>query len=77
VPSDTARATRALALIRRMYAIEERAREAKLDPAELEALRQRETSPILAGIRALLDQLAPHVQPKRELGKAVGYANKQ
>jgi hypothetical protein len=77
VPSDTARATRALAMIRRLYAIEAQAKDAALDADQLRELRQQQSKPILAEIRALLDELAPAALPKSELGKAIGYANNQ
>lgn len=77
VPSDTARATRALALIRRMYALEERARDEQLDAEQVRELRQSESQPILKVIPALLDDLGPSALPKSDLGRAIGYANNQ
>lgn len=77
VPSDTARATRMLALIQRMYAIEREARDAALDANQRGELRRELTKPILAEIRALLDELEPQALPKSELGRAIGYANNQ
>lgn len=77
VPSDTARATRMLAMIQRMYAIERQAKDAELDADKRGDLRREETQPILAEIRALLDELAPQALPKSDLGRAIGYANNQ
>jgi transposase len=76
-PSDTARATRMLALIQRMYAVEREAKDAELDADKRGDLRREQTRPILAEIRALLDELAPQALPKSDLGRAIGYANNQ
>jgi transposase len=77
VASDTARATRMLALIQRMYAVEREAKGAEHDADKRGDLRREQTRPILAEIRALLDELAPQALPKSELGRAIGYANNQ
>jgi len=42
-----------------------------------QALRQRESVPILARIEAYLDELSPRVLPKSALGKALTYARNQ
>ena len=44
---------------------------------ERQALRQRESVPILDRIEAYLDELSPRVLPKSALGKAVTYARNQ
>ena len=46
-------------------------------PLERQALRQRESVPILDRIEAYLDELSPRVLPKSALGKALTYARNQ
>jgi transposase len=48
-----------------------------LTAAERQALRQRESVPILEGIETYLDELSPRVLPKSALGKALTYARNQ
>ena len=45
--------------------------------AERQALRQRESVPILDRIEKYLDELSPRVLPKSALGKAMTYARNQ
>ena len=68
-------ANQVLEWIRQLYDIEDRARE--FTAAERQALRQRESVPILDRIEAYLDELSPRVLPKSALGKAVTYARNQ
>jgi transposase len=72
LPSDEARATEAIALVGRLYAVE---REAKgLAPAERAALRSAKAAPVLLEIRARLDAWAAVALPRSPFGQAVGYA---
>jgi transposase len=48
-----------------------------LTAAERQALRQRESVPILEGIETYLNELSPRVLPKSALGKALTYARNQ
>jgi transposase len=61
--------------IRQLYDIEDRSRD--MTPAERQALRQRESVPILDRIEAYLDELSPRILPKSALGKAITYARNQ
>jgi transposase len=68
-------ANQVLEWIRQLYDIEDRARE--LTPEERQAVRQRESVPILDRIETYLDELTGRVLPKSGLGKAVTYAKNQ
>jgi transposase len=61
--------------IRQLYDVEDRARDFTV--AERQALRQRESVPILDRIETYLDELSPRVLPKSALGKALTYARNQ
>src|SRR5262249_53768345 len=61
--------------IRQLYDIEDRARE--LTPDERQALRQRESVPILDQIEKKLDDWSGRILPKSALGKAVTDARNQ
>ena len=61
--------------IRQLYDVEDRA--ADLTAAERQALRQRESVPILDRIEIYLDDLSSRVLPKSALGKALTYARNQ
>ncbi len=61
--------------IRQLYDVEDRA--ADLTAAERQALRQRESVPILDRIETYLDEISPQVLPKSALGKALTYARNQ
>ncbi len=61
--------------IRQLYDVEDRA--ADLTAAERQALRQRESVPILDRIETYLDDLSSRVLPKSALGKALTYARNQ
>ena len=61
-------------LIKELYAVETIARKKELSEDEFLALRQRDAVPVLAKIRALLDNLDGKAPPKSMLGKAVTYA---
>ncbi|MBK7645266.1 MAG: IS66 family transposase [Planctomycetes bacterium] len=77
IPSHTERASRVVALIQRMYAVEKRAKAEKILPGELLALRRAESAPILAEIRKLIDEYAKDTLPKSGLGEALTYATNQ
>ena len=68
-------ANQVLEWIRQLYDVEDRARD--LTAAERQALRQRESVPILDRIEKYLDELSPRVLPKSALGKALTYARNQ
>jgi hypothetical protein len=55
--------------------VEDRARE--LTPEQRQAVRQRESVPILDRLERYLDELSPRVLPKSALGKALTYARNQ
>jgi len=67
------RAEEAVRLIGKLYEVEKEAREAGLDHAALQKVREEKSRPILDELRAwLANSLA--VLPKSPLGKAIGYA---
>jgi transposase len=68
-------ANQVLEWIQQLYDVEDRA--ADLTVAERQALRQRESVPILDRIETYLDELSPRVLPKSALGKALTYARNQ
>ncbi|TVQ96923.1 MAG: IS66 family transposase, partial [Desulfovibrionales bacterium] len=61
-------------LIGKAYEIEKQARNAKLDPDQIKALRQERTRPIMDKIKAILDERIKITPPKCLLGKALAYA---
>jgi hypothetical protein len=73
--TDAVRAAEAIARIRLLYDIEDRAR--KLSPAERAALRQREAVLVLQSLQHWLDQLQNQVLPKSPLGQALTYVRNQ
>jgi transposase len=60
--------------IRKLYAIEEKARNDNLSYDEIKELRKEESKPIIDAIKTTLDREVHHVPPKSLLGKAVRYA---
>jgi hypothetical protein len=68
-------ANRVLEWIRQLYDLEDRAR--GLTTEARQAMRERESVPILDRIEAYLDELSPRVLPKSALGKALTYARNQ
>jgi transposase len=68
-------ANQVLEWIRQLYDVEDRAGDSTA--AERQALRQRESVPILDRIEKYLDELSPRVLPKSALGKALTYARNQ
>ena len=61
-------------LIGRLYGLEKQAREGRLAPEQIKAMREERVRPILDEIKALLAQRAPTTPPKSLLGRAIGYA---
>jgi transposase len=68
-------ANQVLEWIRQLYDVEDRARD--FTPEERQALRERESVPILDRIEKYLDELSPRILPKSALGKAMTYARNQ
>ena len=68
-------AAEALGFFQQLYDIEDRARD--FSPEARQALRQAEAGPLLARLRAWLDQQADQVPPKLKLGEALGYLRNQ
>ena len=66
-------APEALALIRKLYAIEKAAREAKLTPAQRFQLRDAKARPIWQDLRVWLDRNLGTVPPGSLTGKALNY----
>jgi len=76
--TDPLRANQMLALIAKLYVIEDRAQEEHLDAEGVKALRQKFSKPILEDqIKPLLESWGPEVLPKSPIGKAVTYAVNQ
>jgi transposase len=73
--SDTARASRILALVQMLYHVEAEAR--GLDPPSIRALRQAKSRPILERIREEVELAGKTVLPKSALGDALGYVRNQ
>jgi transposase len=73
--SHPRKSAEALAMIRQLYDVEDRARE--LAPELRRELRQQESAPILDRMKAWLDQEADTALPKSKFGEAVRYARNQ
>ncbi len=63
-----------VALIAQLYAIEQQARESKLNAADRKALRQEKSRPVLDQLKAKVSALRQTVLPKSAFGKACDYA---
>jgi transposase len=74
-PNAPRQANQVLEWIRQLYDVEDRARD--FTPEERQALRQRESVPILDRLETYLDELSPRILPKSALGKALTYARNQ
>ncbi len=72
--SDPSLSEQALDLIGELYCIEKKARASNLGPAEVAALRQEYSVPVLRRIRSWLAVTEAMVLPKSPMGKAVQYA---
>jgi transposase len=68
-------AAAAVALIKRLYAVEEQAK--GLDHAARSALRQAQSVPVLAALKDKLSGWKPSLLPKHPMAEAVGYALNQ
>jgi transposase len=66
-------APQALVMIRKLYAIEKAAREAKLTPDKRHALRREQARPIWDELRAWLDRNLGMAPPQSLTGKAINY----
>jgi transposase len=72
--TDPQHSHRALAYIRRLYAVEADAKERKLDDDARRTLRQQLSLPILLELFAWLEGVRAQVLPKSPMGEAIGYA---
>ena len=63
--------------MRKIYTLEDQAREAELTPAQIVDMREAKVGPILGEIEVLLDAAALRSPPKSLLGVAVRYARNQ
>jgi transposase len=70
-------ATQFVQAIGALYAVEAKAREQKMTPADRKALRHQRSAPAIATIQGLLLQHLPTVLPESLLGKALRYLNDQ
>jgi transposase len=73
--SDPVRSHQALALIQRLYEVEEDCRQ--LQPEPRRAVRQERSLPLLAEFRAWLDESCADALPKSPIGQAAVYARNQ
>lgn len=73
--TKSGRATRGLGFIQKLYRIEKLASE--LTPQERYVLRQQQAVPLLAEIRAWLDNSLHQVPPQSAVGKALHYLDRQ
>lgn len=63
-----------VSLIKKLYKVEPEALDRALNPAEIKALRQEKSVPVLTEIKKLLDAYKDKVPPKSPLGQAIGYS---
>jgi len=70
-------ATKMIALIGELHAVETKATENQLDPSQRRDFRQQHSIPILSRIRAEMETLTPKTLPQSPLGKALYYLNHQ
>jgi transposase len=73
--TDGRRAAEMLSMVRELYAVEDEAKE--LDDAARRELRQAQSVPILASIKAWLDAEQQVVLPRSAMGQAIQYALNQ
>jgi hypothetical protein len=73
--TDGRRAAEMLTLVRELYAVEDAAK--TLDDDQRRELRQAQSVPILARIKAWLDAEQQAVLPRSAMGQAIGYALNQ
>jgi transposase len=60
-----------------LYAVEEKARQAGLGPAERQALRQRQSAPVMAALKLRLVEIRQQIPPGIKLAQACDYALNQ
>jgi len=75
--TDPVRAARMLVLWGRLYDIERKAKDENYSSAQLLEARQKQAKPILAEIKAVLDEYKNQVLPKSPIGKAITYSLNQ
>jgi len=75
--TDPVRAARLLVLWGRLYDIERKAKDESYSSAQLLEARQKQAKPILAEIKAVLDEYKNQVLPKSPIGKAITYSLNQ
>jgi transposase len=71
--SDHARATHALDLYHKIFAIEAEAKSVAMPPGDRLKLRQEKSAPIVAEFKLWLDAEVKNVRPKSPIGKAILY----
>ncbi len=67
----------AVAIIKRLYAIERYAKEQKMTPEQRYELRQEKSKPIMNAFKQWLDQHQPEVPPSLKTGQAFTYAQNE
>lgn len=72
-----AEATEALALIKKLYKVEKKARKQKLEPKQILELRQLNSAPVVEEFRIFLERNRPLFPPSSPLGQAITYATNQ
>src|SRR5690606_11085916 len=72
--NDRPRATKALTLIQKLYAVERRAREENLEPEAIKELRLKESLPVINEMGGWIFQEIKSTLPKSQIGKAMAYA---
>ena len=75
--TDPRRAHIMLAMIGKLYEVEQQAKEEALKAIALRELRQEQSKPVLEEIGGCLDDWSIEVLPKSPIGQAVGYARGQ
>lgn len=75
--TDPVRSHEMLAWIGELYKIERQAKDEERNAAEIQALRQETSKPILDEIQQRLETFSIEVLPKSPLGQAIGYARGQ
>ena len=71
--SDHARATHALSIYQKLFAIEAEAKALSKPPGDRLILRQEKSAPIVAELKLWLDTEVRNVRPKSPIGKAILY----
>jgi transposase len=71
------KAHRGLALIQKLYRIEQKARKQNLSPEQRHALRQKQAQPVVDEIRIWLNESLPQIPPSSMTGKALSYLNNE